>query len=231
MVSIMSLSKYSPLFLLVSFPLLVTLAHAASFEIRNQCQYTVWAAAVPVGGGRRLNRGESWTINVPAGTTQARIWGRTNCNFDANGRGNCQTGDCNGLLQCNAFGKPPNTLAEYALNQFSGQDFIDISLVDGFNIPMEFSPTGGCTRTIRCSADINGQCPGQLRAPGGCNNPCTVFKTPQYCCTNGPNTCGPTDFSRFFKDRCRDAYSYPQDDATSLFTCPGGTNYRVIFCP
>ncbi|PSS09557.1 Thaumatin-like protein, partial [Actinidia chinensis var. chinensis] len=109
-------------------------------------------------------------------------------------------------------------------------DFFDISLVDGFNVPMEFSPTSdGCTRGIKCTADINGQCPNELRAPGGCNNPCTVFKTDEYCCNSG--NCGPTGFSRFFKDRCPDAYSYPKDDQTSTFTCPGGTNYKVVFCP
>ena len=32
-------------------------------EIQNQCPYTVWAAAVP-GGGRRLEGGQSWTINA-----------------------------------------------------------------------------------------------------------------------------------------------------------------------
>ncbi|KAG5539686.1 hypothetical protein RHGRI_020034 [Rhododendron griersonianum] len=146
------------------------------------------------------------------------------------GRGSCQTGDCGGLLQCQAFGQPPNTLAEYALSQFNNLDFFDISLVDGFNVPMDFSPTsGGCTRGIKCTADINGQCPNELRAPGGCNNPCTVFKTDQYCCNSG--SCGPTLLSRFFKERCPDAYSYPKDDQTSTFTCPGGTNYRVVFCP
>ena len=96
---------------------------------------------------------------------------------------------------------------------------------------MDFSPTSGGCRGIRCTADINGQCPNELKTPGGCNNPCTVFKTNEYCCTNGYGSCGPTNFSRFFKDRCRDAYSYPQDDPTSTFTCPGGTNYRVVFCP
>ncbi|KAK8480968.1 hypothetical protein V6N11_019939 [Hibiscus sabdariffa] len=40
-----------------------------------------------------------------------------------------------------------------------------------------------------------------------------------------------TDFSRFFKTRCPDAYSYPQDDPTSTFTCPGGVDYSVVFCP
>ncbi|KAL8556896.1 hypothetical protein ACS0TY_004393 [Phlomoides rotata] len=181
-------------------------------------------------GGRRLDSGQTWTVTAPAGTTQARIWPRTGCSFDGAGRGRCQTGDCNGVLECRSYGVPPNTLAEYALNQFNNLDFFDISLVDGFNVPMEFSPSSGsCSRGIRCTADINGQCPSQLRAPGGCNNPCTVFKTDQYCCNSG--NCGPTEYSRFFKERCPDAYSYPKDDQTSTFTCPGGTNYRVVFCP
>ncbi|KAF2313253.1 hypothetical protein GH714_009993 [Hevea brasiliensis] len=167
---------------------------------------------------------------VNPGTTGARIWARTNCGFDGAGRGRCQTGDCGGLLQCTSYGAPPNTLAEFALNQFNNLDFFDISLVDGFNVPMEFSPTsGGCRRGITCKADINGQCPAVLRAPGGCNNPCTVYKTNEYCCNNG--NCGPTDLSRFFKDRCRDAYSYPKDDQTSTFTCPGATFAITNNCP
>ncbi|CAL9123062.1 unnamed protein product [Musa textilis] len=210
------------------FSLLVTLSHAATFEIVNRCSYTVWAAAVP-GGGRQLNQGQSWTINVNAGTTGGRIWGRTGCSFDGSGRGRCQTGDCGGVLACTAYGSPPNTLAEFALNQYQNLDFFDISLVDGFNVPMDFSPTSGGCSGIRCSADINGQCPSALKAPGGCNNPCTVFKTDQYCCNSG--SCGPTDYSRFFKRNCPHAYSYPKDDPTSTFTCPGGTNYRVVFCP
>lgn len=223
-------TKFSPSMLVFTLLFFLTYTHAATFHIRNDCHYTVWAAASP-GGGRRLDRGQSWNLNVPAGTKMARIWGRTGCHFDASGRGRCQTGDCGGVLECKGWGQPPNTLAEYALNQFANKDFFDISLVDGFNIPMDFSPISGACRGIKCTADINGQCPKELRAPGGCNNPCTVFKTNEYCCTNGPGSCGPTIFSKFFKTRCPDAYSYPQDDPTSTFTCPGGTNYRVIFCP
>ncbi|KAF8412301.1 hypothetical protein HHK36_000262 [Tetracentron sinense] len=225
----MSFSANLPiLFFIAVTSVFFAFTHAATFEILNQCPNTVWAAAVP-GGGQQLNQGQTWTINVPAGTTQARIWGRTNCNFDGNGQGKCETGDCGGVLQCSGYGTPPNTLAEYALNQFNNMDFFDISLVDGFNIRMDFSPTTGNCRGIRCSADINGQCPNELKAPGGCNNPCTVFKTDEYCCNSG--TCVPTTFSKFFKDRCPDAYSYPKDDQTSTFTCPSGTNYKVVFCP
>lgn len=220
-----NLSVISFLFITLCF----ALADAARFDIKNNCPYTVWAAAVP-GGGKQLNRGETWTLNVNPGTTQARIWARTKCTFDGSGRGKCETGDCGGLLQCKAYGVPPNTLAEYALNQFGNKDFFDISLVDGFNVPMELSPTSnGCTRRIKCTADINGQCPRELKAPGGCNNPCTVFKTDQYCCNSGK--CAPTNYSKFFKDRCPDAYSYPMDDPTSTFTCNAGTNYKVVFCP
>ncbi|XP_061373751.1 protein P21-like [Gastrolobium bilobum] len=220
--------KSLSIFLMITITYLAS-AESARFDITNKCSYTVWAAAVP-GGGRQLNSGETWGIDVAAGTAGARIWARTNCNFDGSGHGHCQTGDCGGVLQCTAYGTPPNTLAEFALNQYNNLDFFDISLVDGFNVPMEFSPTSnGCTRAISCTADINGQCPSALKTDGGCNNPCTVFKTDQYCCNSG--SCGPTDYSKFFKDRCPDAYSYPKDDATSTFTCPGGTNYKVVFCP
>ncbi|XP_043692271.1 LOW QUALITY PROTEIN: thaumatin-like protein 1 [Telopea speciosissima] len=225
----MGISRNLPFsFLLLFSSLLVfTLAHGATFEVQNQCSYTIWAGASP-GGGKQLDSGQSWTIDVSAGTTGGRIWGRTSCNFDGNGQGSCETGDC-GRLQCQGYGSPPNTLAEFALNQYQNLDFFDISLVDGFNIPMDFSPTSGDCKGIRCSADINGECPQELKAPGGCNNPCTVYKTDEYCCTSG--SCSATDYSRFFKERCPDAYSYPKDDQTSTFTCPGGTNYKVVFCP
>ncbi|KAG6489210.1 thaumatin-like protein 1 [Zingiber officinale] len=218
------------------FFLLPLSANAATFEIVNRCSTTVWAAWATItpqaGGGRQLNQGESWTININAGATGGRIWPRTGCSFDGNGRGSCQTGDCGGVLQCGGYGRAPNTLAEFALNQFNNLDFIDISNIDGYTVGLDFSPTTGGCRGIRCANDsIVGECPAELRTTGGCNGPCTVFGTPDYCCTNGPGTCGPTPYSRFFKDRCPDAYSYPQDDPTSTFTCPGGTNYRVTFCP
>ncbi|XP_075642581.1 protein P21-like [Castanea sativa] len=225
----MSLSKHLPIFFFLLITLLSALAHAARFNVRYNCPFTVWAAAVP-SGGKRLNLGESWPLDVNASTKGARIWARTKCNFDGSGRFKCQTSDCGGLLHCKAYGATPNTLAEFALNQYQNLDYFDISLVDGFNVPMEFSPTsGGCTKGISCTTDINRHCPAKLKVQGGCNNPCTRFKTNEYCCYS--RSCGPTIYSKFFKDRCPSAYSYPKDDATSLFTCNGGTNYKVVFCP
>ncbi|KAL2348063.1 hypothetical protein Fmac_002063 [Flemingia macrophylla] len=207
----------------------VAAAQAATFNITNGCNYTVWAAAVP-GGGARLNPNETWSLEVANGTTGGRIWGRTNCTFNSTGQGTCLTGDCGGVLVCNKTGTPPNTVVEFAMNQYNNLDFYDITLLDGFNIPVQVSPTYNCS-TVKCAADITGECPTQLQAPGGCNNPCTVFNTTQYCCTSSADGCGPTDYSKFFKDRCPDAYSYPMDDATSTFTCVGGSDYRVLFCP
>ncbi|XP_078440029.1 osmotin 34 [Wolffia australiana] len=222
------MAENSSCLLLLLFSLFVARTSAATFTITNRCPFTVWAAAVP-GGGRRLDPGQTWALNVNPGTAGGRVWARTGCTFDGAGRGRCQTGDCNGVLECRNYGQAPNSLAEFALNQYMNLDFFDISLVDGFNVGMELSPVSGGCRGVRCSADINGQCPGELRAPGGCRDPCNVFKTDAFCCNSG--RCGPTYFSRFFKERCPDAYSYPKDDATSTFTCPGGGDYRVVFCP
>ncbi|KAL3743093.1 hypothetical protein ACJRO7_018399 [Eucalyptus globulus] len=228
-----SRTKMSSILLLLSLilSLLLTLllapTHAATFVVVNQCTYTVWAAASP-GGGSRLDPGQTWFLSVAQNTSSGRIWGRTNCNFDANGHGRCQTGDCDQQLDCSGFGSPPNTLVEFAL--FSYSDFLDISLVNGFNLPMLLRPITGLCRGIRCSDDINGQCPDKLKAPGGCNNPCTVFNTTEYCCNNKSVSCGSTAYSQFFKDKCPDAYTYPLDVPATI-TCPSGTNYKVTFCP
>ncbi|XP_031252238.1 thaumatin-like protein [Pistacia vera] len=212
--------------------------HAALFEIQNNCSYTVWAAADP-GGGRELHQGQSWFINTdPNFGDIGRIWARTNCNFNVIGMCKCESGDCDGLLYCVSRGKTPVTLAEYTFGSggsHKSTDFFDISLVDGFNVPMEFRATStGCNQAIKCAADINRLCPTELRDPGGCNHPCTVFNTDNLCCRGSFCTTPETSASayfKFFKDLCPNAYSYALDYATTTFTCPSGTDYKVVFCP
>ncbi|KAI4311704.1 hypothetical protein MLD38_036578 [Melastoma candidum] len=124
----------------------------------------------------------------------------------------------------------PNTLTEYSLNQFNDLYFIDIAVIEGFKVLMEFASTSGsCNRVIYCKGNISATCPAALHIPGGCKGPCPVFNTNEYCYNTGP--CGPKNYSEFFKAQCPDAYSYPKDDATSVFACPGGTNYKVVSCP
>jgi hypothetical protein len=126
-------------------------ASAATFNIRNNCPYTVWPAATPIGGGRQLNSGKTWTLNIPANTPSGRVWGRTGCSFNGNS-GRCKTGDCGGALACRLSGQPPLTLAEFTIGK--GQDFYDISVIDGFNLPMSFSCSNG--PKLVCKAD---KCP------------------------------------------------------------------------
>lgn len=80
----------------------------------------------------------------------------------------------------------------------------------------------------------------------GCKSACTAFdagnrdrmQNSQYCCTgtyfgparrNNYGNCPPTNYSKFFKGKCGDAYSWPQDDDNSTFSCVA-TGYEVTFC-
>jgi hypothetical protein len=72
------------------------------------------------------------------------------------------------------------SLAEFNLEASGRQDYYDISLEDGFNLPLSITPQGGsasCTAPS-CVADVDGACPAKLRVTGsdgsviGCNGAC-----------------------------------------------------------
>ncbi|KAJ1266573.1 hypothetical protein BS78_08G162400 [Paspalum vaginatum] len=132
----MAAAASSVLFLLLAA--FVAGSSAATFTITNNCGFTVWPAGIPVGGGAQLGQGQTWTVNVPPGTS-GRFWGRTGCSFNGNS-GSCQTGDCAGAFFCTLSGQPA-TLAEYTIG--GSQDFYDISVIDAFNIGMAFSCSTG----------------------------------------------------------------------------------------
>lgn len=141
-------------------------------------------------------------------------------------------------MECNGAGAiPPATLAEFTIGSGGQQDFYDVSLVDGFNLPMIVDTSGGtgsCAST-GCVTDLNRQCPAELRANDGeaCNSACGAFGRPEYCCSGeygSPTTCRPSAYSEMFKAACPKSYSYAYDDPTSTFTC-SGANYMVTFCP
>jgi hypothetical protein len=62
----------------------------------NSFPFTVWPAAIPVGGGTQLNPGRSWEDTEPVGT---------DCTFGGGERGICNTGDCAGDLRCKLSAK------------------------------------------------------------------------------------------------------------------------------
>ncbi|XP_011012813.1 PREDICTED: thaumatin-like protein [Populus euphratica] len=212
---------------------------ARIFTIVNYCQETVWPAVTPGdnfnGGGFELKSGQSIVFTAPVGWS-GRIWGRTGCKFDKNGSGSCKTGPCGTSLKCKASGETPASLAEFTLTTL---DFYDVSLVDGFNLPIAVTPVNGkgnCS-VAGCDADLRDTCPSELAVKSNgkviaCRSACDVFNTDEYCCRGvygNPVVCQPTYYSKKFKEACPTAYSYAYDDPTSIFTC-SGTDYIVSFC-
>ncbi|KAA8537511.1 hypothetical protein F0562_027119 [Nyssa sinensis] len=221
----------------------------ATFTLINRCDYAVWPGILANAGSTKLDStgfelkpGGSRSFHAPPGWS-GRFWGRTGCSFDVNtGQGSCATGDCgSNQVECNGAGAaPPATLAEFTIgsgSQTSIQDFYDVSLVDGYNLPMTVEASGGsgaCGST-GCVTDLNRQCPAELRVEGGqaCKSACEAFGSPQYCCSgaySSPATCTPSVYSEMFKTACPRSYSYAYDDATSTFTCLGA-DYTITFCP
>ncbi|KAL3839984.1 hypothetical protein ACJIZ3_024575 [Penstemon smallii] len=212
---------------------------ARVFTIVNYCRETIWPAVIPGdnfdGGGFSLRPGQTLVFTAPV-SWSGRIWARTGCNFDRTGNGSCQTGNCGSSLKCTASGEPPVSLAEFTL---ASPDFYDVSLVDGFNVPLSVTPLNGrgnCS-VAGCDSDLRPRCPNELAVRAGgrivaCRSACDVFDTDQYCCRGvygNSATCQPTYYSRRFKEACPTAYSYAYDDPSSIFTCLG-TDYVVSFC-
>lgn len=225
---------------------------SATFTFINKCEQTIWPGILSNAGvapldttGFALQAGESKTMNLPS-SWGGRFWGRTHCSEDSTGKFSCITGDCgSGKVECaGGNAAPPATLAEFTLDGSGGMDFYDVSLVDGYNLPMLVVPQGGsgdnCTST-GCRVDVNGLCPSALKvtsSAGGesvaCKSACEAFGEPQYCCSGAygaPDTCKPSSYSQMFKSACPTAYSYAYDDKTSTFTCAGAADYTIMFCP
>ncbi|KAJ8899788.1 hypothetical protein K2173_019488 [Erythroxylum novogranatense] len=226
-------------------------ALAGTFTITNKCPYTVWPATLASAGrpqlsktGFQLSSGSSSSIDNVPGNWIGRVWARTKCATDAAGKFTCATADCgSGQIQCNGKGAiPPASLAEFTLNGDQRKDFYDLSLVDGYNLPLSITPQGGSPgcKVTSCQNDVNKVCPQELAVKGrdgstiACKSACVAFNKPNYCCTgnfNKPETCPPTNYSKIFKNQCPQAYSYAYDDKSSTFTCPTGRSYLITFCP
>lgn len=225
-------------------------SYCATFTMINKCSYPVWPGLLSSAGtpplsttGFLLQPGESNAITAPTGWS-GRLWGRTLCSQDSTGKFSCVTGDCgSSSVECSGGGAaPPATLAEFTLNGAGGMDFYDVSLVDGYNLPMTVEPQGGgggnCT-TTGCEVDMNGACPPELKVTYAaseegvaCKSACEAFGEAEYCCSGAyatPDTCKPSQYSEMFKAACPRAYSYAYDDGTSTFTC-ASADYVLTFC-
>jgi len=225
-------------------------SYSTTFTIANNCNYTVWPGILSGAGTTRfsttgfaLQPGESNALVVPP-KWSGRLWGRTLCSQDSIGKFSCVTGDCaSSTIECaGGNAQPPATLAEFTLNGAGGLDFFDVSLVDGYNLPLLIEPRGatggGNCMVTGCMADLNAACPTELKVMSSgsgvaCKSACEAFGDPQYCCSGAyatPDTCKPSSYSQFFKSACPRAYSFAYDDGTSTFTC-ASADYTITFCP
>ncbi|MFJ9249710.1 thaumatin family protein [Streptomyces sp. NPDC101776] len=221
----------------------------------NRLDRTIWPAIAA--DPEHPVEATGWVLKPGAGLSFAvpdhwdvRVWARTGCSFDAAGDGHCTTGDC-GRFQCGStWGEFPSTLAEFNLNAWNGMDFYDVSLVEGNNLPMWINSYGGSSSdridangcsAAGCTRDANATCPTVLRRVRGgrvvaCLSACLVFKTDKTCCTGAyaarpqcvPSS-WPVDSAAVFKKAEPFAYSYVDDDATSVLTCSGECGYRITW--
>ncbi|CAN0879843.1 Thaumatin-like protein 1a [Linum grandiflorum] len=244
--------------ILLSLATVTVSVQSTTLTFTNNCPFTIWPGTLTGGGAPQLSttgfelasNAVFRLNNVPPGWSSGRLWARTHCTTDSAGKFSCLTGDCaSGQHQCNGAGAiPPVTLVEFTLNGHGGLDYYDVSLVDGFNLPVSVAPDGiasgsanNICKSTSCSADVNAVCPRQLAVTNGasgsvvaCKSACLALNEPKYCCSgefNTPEKCPATEYSKVFKDKCPEAYSYAYDDLTSTFTCPTGPAYVVTFCP
>ncbi|VDC00835.1 unnamed protein product [Peniophora sp. CBMAI 1063] len=239
-------------------------ASARLFTVYNQCPFTIWPAwfAPPslnagkptIASGWVQNAYQTVSFGVPDNWVSGRIWGRRNCDFSSNpGPNSCLDGGCNGGLVCDVnnggTGVPPASLAEFTLSvNPSVPDNYDVSLVDGYNLPIRIDNNRGCP-VGSCPVDLGPNCPAALKGPYdssgfpvGCKSACVALGGENNCCSGSHNTAatcppsGVTDYS-YFKNNCPDSYVYAYDESsgTALFTCPlsngVGADYTITFCP
>jgi hypothetical protein len=119
-----------------------------------------------------LAAGQSHPLDVGRKWESARIWAGSGCSGEP--------------VQCLSGMVPPWTLAEFnlvdsqALNQPDANDDFDVSVVDGFNLPLAITyDEAKCAVPAeippKCDGNINAKCPQQLRTmldPQGLNLGC-----------------------------------------------------------
>ncbi|THU88101.1 thaumatin-like protein [Dendrothele bispora CBS 962.96] len=242
----------------------ISAATARTFTVKNACPFTIWPAiftdlnvgsAVPnFATGWEAAAFTQVSFSVPDNWRSGRMWARRDCDFSSNpGPNSCLDGGCNGGLVCDPHtgtGVPPASLAEWTLSTDPNiPDNYDVSLVDGYNLPLRITNNVGCP-VADCPVDLGPNCPANQKGPFdsvgfpvGCKSACLVDPNPTNspnCCSgqfNTPATCPPSGVANYhyFKDNCPNAYAYAFDESsgTALWTCPSNlrADYTLTFCP
>ncbi|KII91684.1 hypothetical protein PLICRDRAFT_173496 [Plicaturopsis crispa FD-325 SS-3] len=255
----------------IAFAALAALVQAdRTITVYNGCPFTIWPALFTdpkspsfpsQATGWEAAAYTSVSFLVPDDWKSGRIWGRRDCDFSTNpGPNSCVDGGCNGGLECDpqtGTGVPPATVVEFTLSgggttdNYDGESFSSVSLVDGYNLPVSLTNNVGCP-VGDCPVDLGPDCPAALQGPFdssgfpvGCRSACQAGLSPDPanspdCCTGSHGTaatCPPSgvDYYSYFKDRCPNSYVYAYDESsgTALLTCDAskGADYTITFCP
>ncbi|KAF9267018.1 Osmotin, thaumatin-like protein [Marasmius fiardii PR-910] len=235
-------------------------AESRAVTVKNNCGFTIWCVVYTDpninGGNVKLDQPTGWeapagssvTFNMPSNWTAGMIWGRRECNFSGSSQSSstsCVSGACPGGLVCTSPGVPPITKAEFTLS--SQGDFYDVSMTDGFNLPIQITNNQKCP-VASCPVDLNAACPSQLKggttqdgSTASCKSSCFANLDGKQgdspnCCTGNsstPNSCSQAgvQFFDYFKGRCPNGYAYAYDDSALVRCGASNTDYIVTFCP
>lgn len=173
---------------------------APDVTVTNNCSTDVWIAYTPNAGSPDLPdgivklaaSGGSHGYVLPESGWAGRLWPKTGC--DSTGQ-NCSTGQATPPCPSSGCQPPADTKVEFFFGRRGGTErpYYDVSLVDGFSLPMKIAPdaeaSGTCVPTS-CALDLN-SCPqkenegiGDLRVQDGsdtvqCMSPCKKWTWPK----------------------------------------------------
>ena len=119
---------FSPIVLLVFF---LALTNATEFTIFNNCSQNITVSSITSYGSSFIEGDVVLLPQESISTSTTSSHNRWIGNFYVSGSA--------------------ASLAEFALNQWNGMDFYDISLILGFNLGIQISPSNGC-QEVACTS-------------------------------------------------------------------------------
>lgn len=112
----------------------------------NRCSQPIWmnpmtnAQGVPLGEIQKIDQHEEFVYIIPEAGWAGRFWPKTGC--DGSGQ-NCEVGQSVPPCPTNGCQAPAETKVEFFFPHADSQDnlWYDISLVDGYTLPIEINPS------------------------------------------------------------------------------------------
>lgn len=141
--------------------------HTTRLSITNRCEFPVWMVTIPNANipplsdsTVQLSKGQSHDYSIPNNGWAGRFWPKVGC--DSNGM-NCAAGEA--IPPCPPSGcqPPADTKVEINFANLNSTEptWYNISLVDGYSLPIEIKPRGevsGSCITTKCNLSL-AECP------------------------------------------------------------------------